>query len=189
MTKPTYRYPSFSDPRVGDIITSNGEQEIIVKLDQDANGSLIYLALSDAALDALVPPPVSPRSKRTIQCDACKDQHRIGELDAIATYFYVRPSGCTDGDYWLEGEWHFVCPATAVRNRLLFHQSWEERENGVDAEDTFKRMFRSAFKSMAKEYEHGSERTYLRVNNRHIDENRLAWGLPEWVPAVPGRVR
>jgi len=130
--------------------------------------------------------------KKMLPCASCGRRHQIGKLDAIATHWYVEPSGCTDGDYWLEGEWHFVCPETSVRNRLLFHQSWEERANGVDAEEVFKRLFRWAFKSMTAEHKRDSllrKCPYEWVNNDHVDKNRAAYGLPEWVPAVPGRVK
>jgi hypothetical protein len=131
-------------------------------------------------------------SKKMILCAACTRRHQIGTLDAIATHWYVSPSGCADGDYWVEGDWHFVCPATGVRNRLLFHQSWEERDNKVDAEAVFKRLFRNAFKSMTPEHEHKSvlrKSPYEWVNNEHVDKHREAYGLPEWIPAVPGKVR
>lgn len=130
--------------------------------------------------------------KKMIPCAACERRHQIGKLDAIATHFYVRPSGCTDGDYWREGQWHFVCPNTGVRNRLLFQCSWEEEQHGVDAEAAFKSRFRSAFKSMVEEHnDHAAlgEHPYKWINNTHINKNRLAYGLPEWIPAVPGRVR
>jgi len=134
---------------------------------------------------------MSDPSQKTIRCMSCYGHHQVGSLDAIATHWYVSPSGCTEGDYWVEGEWHFVCPKTGVRNRLLFNVSGEEEQNKVDAEGVFKRLFRGAFKSMGKVYERGGldKPIYQWVNNYHVDQNRLSYGLPVWVPSVPGRVR
>lgn len=40
-----WRYPSFSNPRVGDIIHNNGEREVIMELGRDKAGSLTYRAV------------------------------------------------------------------------------------------------------------------------------------------------
>lgn len=115
------------------------------------------------------------RKRALIQCAACPAKHPLGNLDAIATHWYVRPSGCTDGDYWVEGDFHFVCPHTGVRNRIFFWDSYDDREAGINAGDAFKQKYRSAFNSITNEY---TERTES-VNNDYVDKNRTSWGLPE----------
>lgn len=48
----------------------------------------------------------------------CGKSAKIGKLTYIQTHWYVRPSGCSDGDYWNEGEGQFTCPHCQHRNRL-----------------------------------------------------------------------
>jgi hypothetical protein len=43
---------------------------------------------------------------------------RIGDLTYIQTHFYVKPYGCTSGDFYREGEGEFICPKCGARNRL-----------------------------------------------------------------------
>lgn len=131
------------------------------------------------------------RAEKMIPCEACGGQHQIGKLDAINTHWYVKPSGCTDGDYWVEGEWHFVCPDTGVRNRLMFWDGHDAMDAGVNAQAVFKLLFRAAFKSMTPEHEHDGllrSKSYRWVNNDYIDKHRREWGLPEWIPGTLGKV-
>ncbi len=48
----------------------------------------------------------------------CGKETPIKGLVYIQTLFYVRPRGCTEGDYWSEGEGGFDCPHCGLRNRL-----------------------------------------------------------------------
>lgn len=120
-----------------------------------------------------------------VPCAACSNVHAFETLDVIATHWYVKPSGCSDGDYWNEGEWHFVCPETGVRNRLLFWDDYDAKKAGCDAQEAFKRKFREFFKSVTAEHKDNDARHYKWVNNEHIDKHRADYGLPEW---KPGRV-
>lgn len=116
------------------------------------------------------------RSQRTVLCASCAEEHQICTLDLIRTHWYVQPSGCTDGDYWREGEWQFICPSTSVRNRIMFWDPYEIRDKGNDAESAFKRMYGGLFRSAEKE--HKSQTPASWVNNHYINENRGLFELP-----------
>ena len=83
--------------------------------------------------------------KRNIQCGSCEHSHRVADLVAIQTHFYIPPRGCTEGAYWLPGEMQFVCPETGVINRLLFDNCdvpWEERkEYKNNPEEQFRTIY------------------------------------------------
>jgi len=53
-----------------------------------------------------------------IECQSCGGMHRIQDLTYIQTHFYIRPHGCTGGDYWKQGEGQYRCPACSHLNRL-----------------------------------------------------------------------
>jgi len=54
----------------------------------------------------------------SVKCHECGATHAIGALTYIQTHWYVRPSGCTDGDYYNNGEGKWDCPACGLVNRL-----------------------------------------------------------------------
>lgn len=45
-----------------------------------------------------------------IKCPACGKQPKLSMCTYIQTHWYVRPTGCTGGDYWRSGEGQFRCP-------------------------------------------------------------------------------
>lgn len=52
----------------------------------------------------------------------CGKPSEIGKLTFIRMLHYVRPYGCTGGDYWQaqENDALFVCPHCGYTNRLLY---------------------------------------------------------------------
>jgi hypothetical protein len=48
----------------------------------------------------------------------CGKSIPINEIEFLQTHWYVRPSGCTEGDYWKEGEGQYICPHCKHLNRL-----------------------------------------------------------------------
>lgn len=58
------------------------------------------------------------KSKTVLVCEYCKGGHEIRNLTYIQTFWYVRPSGCTDGDYWNPGEGQWDCLGCGRNNRL-----------------------------------------------------------------------
>ena len=71
----------------------------------------------------------------------CSRAFAVGELEYIQTLGYVRPSGCTDGDYWVDSQAEWECPVCRHRNRLydkpdvvalkcLFKSVREEKRRG-----------------------------------------------------------
>jgi hypothetical protein len=56
-----------------------------------------------------------------LQCEQCKGVFPINSLKYIQTHWYVRPHGCTGGDYWNQGEW--VCGDTSCQHINRLYQS------------------------------------------------------------------
>ena len=54
----------------------------------------------------------------TFRSDGCGATLPISDLEYIQTYWYTGPTGCSEGDYWKEGEGQFVCPECGKLNRL-----------------------------------------------------------------------
>ncbi len=77
------------------------------------------------------------KSKTKVECtnnkhgEGCGKKHEIRKLQYISTHWYTRPTGCSDGDYWTEGEGNFICPKCGHRNRLY------DREEIEDLKDLF----------------------------------------------------
>ena len=59
------------------------------------------------------------RANKQFRC-CCGSMHKIKDCVAIQTHWYTEPSGCTEGDYWNQGEINIICPETNHRNRMLF---------------------------------------------------------------------
>lgn len=118
--------------------------------------------------------------KREIQC-SCGDSHSIGDLTAIQTHWYTPPSGCTEGDYWNEGELEFCCPTTGIINRLLFDNydvPWKERDKyDNNPAQQFNHMYRRLFKEIINTYE--PNMSGRGVNNHYVDKNREKFWLVE----------
>lgn len=49
----------------------------------------------------------------------------IGELTYIQTKWYTPPRGCSEGDYWNDGEGQFDCPKCGNRNRMYKREVYE----------------------------------------------------------------
>lgn len=47
----------------------------------------------------------------------CETYFAVGDAVYEQTHYYIGPSGCTDGDYWLPGEGAVLCPVCGNRNR------------------------------------------------------------------------
>lgn len=83
---------------------------------------------AEAALAVLRKKRDAELAKTLVRCDrtitpghkpgGCGMALEIGELIYIQTNWYVRPYGCTGGDYYKQGEAAFVCPKCGGRNRL-----------------------------------------------------------------------
>lgn len=76
-----------------------------------------------AAIDAQIAELRAKRDavqrSRLLTCYHCNQQTVISSLTYIQTHWYVRPHGCSGGDYWLPGEGRFKCPHCDKINRLL----------------------------------------------------------------------
>lgn len=120
-------------------------------------------------------------SKRKVKCSSCNEFHKIGDLTAIQTYWYVAPHGCTEGDYWREGELQFICPETGTINRLLFNNydvPWQERDKyDNDPQQQFKRNYKKLFREVIDAHDDSTPEEW--VNNDYVDQNRKKFGLVE----------
>lgn len=113
------------------------------------------------------------RANKRFPC-YCGKYHTIKNCEVIQTHWYVQPRGCTDGDYWNEGELQIVCPEKDGKNRLLFTSShtfpWEHRsEYDYDAQAQFKRIYKYLFKKVIDDYDTD---TRPWVNNYYFDHNQ-----------------
>ncbi len=119
--------------------------------------------------------------KKKIDCYGCQEAHKIGDLTAIQTHWYTPPMGCTEGDFWNEGELQFICPETGNINRLLFDNQdvpYEEREDYAnDPEEQFKRNYKQLFREVKDSYDQKNPGKW--VNNYSVDQNRQKFGLVE----------
>lgn len=115
--------------------------------------------------------------RRSIECVSCDDYHEIGELTAIQAHRYVRPHGCSEGDYWRPQELQFVCPKTEVKNRLLFRNYGVSPGDKNDFEAQFIGMYKGLFGEVIDVHEHSITGKF--VNNLYVDDNPEEFGLVE----------
>jgi hypothetical protein len=117
------------------------------------------------------------RANKQFMC-GCGKMHRVKSCTLIQSHYYVRPSGCTDGDYWSMGEMQIVCPDTDNKNRLFFNNydiDWSLRDHYVhNAGDQFRRRYKSLFKEVIDDYEKDKREWW---NNYYIDKNHEKFGL------------
>lgn len=111
---------------------------------------------------------------------ACKSMHSINQCFAIQTHWYVRPHGCTGGDYWNSGELQIICPKTGIRNRLLYDSyykvEWNKRhDHDYSADIQFKYQYKHLFKKVIDEYDRDGN--YKFYNNYYIDNNHKKFGI------------
>lgn len=54
-----------------------------------------------------------------IVCEECKKRSTLAQWWFVQDYWYTRPSGCTEGDYWNSSkleDCHIICPNPQCRN-------------------------------------------------------------------------
>lgn len=119
-------------------------------------------------------------ANRKIPCACCGTSYKIKDVTAIQTHWYVPPSGCTEGDYWLPGGLQFVCPGTGTINRLLFNNNdvpWPERHEFVNnPEKQFIARYKQLFAGVQDAYDCTPKPW---KNNFYVDEHRKKFGLVE----------
>jgi hypothetical protein len=114
-------------------------------------------------------------SRKKFLC-ACNKMHSIRECGVIQTHWYVPPRGCSEGDYYNEGELQIVCPTTGTRNRVLFNIPYSLRDSfDYNPETKFKNKYKSLFNTMIDEYE--EKRNHSFVNNYYFDEHRKKFDI------------
>lgn len=66
--------------------------------------------------------------KLAVRCSECRKRTPLHRWTFIKNRYYVRPSGCTEGDYWVSSLFehcHLQCPACGKRNRIYFRKDME----------------------------------------------------------------
>lgn len=119
-------------------------------------------------------------ARKKFLCQACKKMHAIKDCVVIQTHYYVRPHGCTGGDYWCAGELQVVCPKTKIRNRLLFESYYKtpyeiRGDFNHNAEQQFKYRYKELFKEVVDEHNDRTPDEW--VNNYYIDQNHKKFGI------------
>lgn len=68
------------------------------------------------------------KGNKLASCENCHKSTAVRRLIYIQTLWYTPPSGCTEGDYWNQGEGQWVCPHCRYVNRMCdFNgQKWLE---------------------------------------------------------------
>jgi hypothetical protein len=117
------------------------------------------------------------RANKQFKC-GCGKMHRIKNCAVIQDHWYTRPSGCTDGDYWNEGELQVICPDTDKKNRLFFDNydvEWDKRSHYThNAGQQFSRIYKQLFKEVFDDYKKDQREWW---NNHYFDENHMKFGL------------
>jgi hypothetical protein len=62
---------------------------------------------------------IAKEQRRLFHCINCNKKTQFQNVIYVQTYWYTPPSGCTDGDYWSQGEVNIICPKCKILNRLL----------------------------------------------------------------------
>lgn len=80
-----------------------------------------------------------------LKCQECSKTSSLGEWDFVQDHWYVRPHGCTGGDYWKSHEvqtCHIVCPKCRKMNYIYNHPA---RERLVELSNIFGLRFTKLF--------------------------------------------
>lgn len=119
-------------------------------------------------------------SEKGIECAHCRVKAVIKETEAIQTYWYVEPHGCSGGDFWLPGRFGFVCPYCGTRNILLFdtyHIPYEKRKlTAYNPEKQFVRKYKDLFLKVIDVHNYdGNPNRY--VSNFYVYNNPEKFGI------------
>ena len=110
------------------------------------------------------------RKNAMIKCAQCDHGMRVADIDLLDLQYYVRPSGCTDGDYHVHSEYNYICENCQVRNRFLFEMyyqiEWQHRKEH-NPEGYFFSEWRGDFKSCRPLYKEQGPW----IVNHHISDN------------------
>jgi hypothetical protein len=123
---------------------------------------------------------VAERARKTFVCVACKGgTHAIQDCTAIQTHYYVEPSGCMGGDYWVLGDIHIVCPNSNVKIHPTFEGTYRHTiEKFKGQEVSFRRSFMGLYGDLFKEVlqDYGSDNR-LRLMSAYFDANHKYFEL------------
>ena len=62
----------------------------------------------------------------TTACPRCKESRTIDSLILIKNYIYKEPYGCSEGDYWVQNQYQYVCPncSSVILIGILNNNDW-----------------------------------------------------------------
>lgn len=88
------------------------------KLDKDIAAVQTQINAYQSSI-AVLQTQIDDLKRRTVlTCPHCDQDEQIQNLVYIQTHGYTPPRGCTEGDYWNEGEGQYECPHCKNRLRL-----------------------------------------------------------------------
>lgn len=98
------------------------KEETRAKLKQQLDKQIAALGAQAAAYRSsieIVSAQIDDLKKQIVlTCPNCDRDEQIQNLTYIQTHWYTPPRGCTEGDYWNEGEGQYDCPHCKTRWRL-----------------------------------------------------------------------
>lgn len=67
------------------------------------------------------------KKRKRIKCPKCEKRTRIDKVTVLREYHYVRPSGCTDGDYWdFSYKYEWACEKCDTWNVVFWGKSYQD---------------------------------------------------------------
>lgn len=81
----------------------------------------------DKEIAALRERKVQLLKNKTIKCPKCEKRTALKNATIISNYHYVKPYGCTEGDYWtFSDNYHYYCNKCGNFTRTYI-MSWEKK--------------------------------------------------------------
>ena len=117
-------------------------------------------------IDALKEELELVRSRKTLAC-ACGKRSQLSKWILISDYHYIRPYGCTGGDYWdFSDEYHLICPKCDGLGRV-YKASYEADDSVMNTLYKFIHNHAKYFGEQLKSYGEGYDIKKLRTKARN----------------------
>lgn len=77
------------------------------------------------------------KKRRTITCPECKHKTRVANATVIRDWYYIPPSGCTEGAYWTfdDTEYFYFCHNCKKCTRTFIHRHYDYDKKGYVNEE------------------------------------------------------
>ena len=125
----------------------------------------------DKEIEALEEEREQLRARKLFQC-FCGKKSRLDKWILISDHHYIRPRGCSGGDYWaFSKEYHLVCPKCGGMGRVI-HRSWAKDDPKENASYNFVHEYRQYFGERLNAYGDGYTVEELRKKKKESEERR-----------------